>query len=378
MNNTDLRDLRRQWQRHGAPPTSTSAALERLGSTLGQSWQRCFQFGLMPSARRPSDDHVLGSENLRIRIEQREQLIRTAIPTLDYLHALIAGTGGVVILADHQGVIVHSVGDPTFLHRADRVLLRPGASWLERHRGTNAIGTALHEGRAVAVNGAEHFFEENGFLSCTASPIRGPDGRTLGVLDISSDQRSHHPHTLGLVRTSVRAIERQLFAQAETGETLKATCHPSPAGLGSMAEGLLHLDETGLITAMDTVAMGWLGLQQQDIGQIRLPQLFPMMFPLDWKAVFDQALRQGTFSLELKTLQGRSLAFRLDASGWRSRRPAANSTALVTEDEPGTTELREVSRRTVEQTLLDTHGNIAAAARRLGISRSTLYRHLKR
>jgi transcriptional regulator of acetoin/glycerol metabolism len=368
MNNTDLRDLRRQWQRHGAAPTSM--ALEQLGSTLGSSWQRCFQFGLQPSARRAAADHVLGSENLRIRIEQREQLIRTAIPTLDYLHALIAGTGGVVILADHQGVIVHSVGDADFLHRADRVLLRPGASWQERHRGTNAIGTALHEGRAVAVNGAEHFFDENGFLSCTASPIRGPDGRTLGVLDISSDQRSHHPHTLGLVRTSVRAIERQLFAQVQGPQTLRVTCHPDVAGLGSMAEGLLHLDESGLITAMDSVAMAQLGLQSQAIGQLRLPQ----WMVLDWKTVLDQALAQEVITLQPQTLQGRTLYLRIDASRFRLKKTPPPPLFETTPHLP----LRDISRLTVEQTLLDTHGNIAESARRLGISRSTLYRHLKR
>ncbi|MEX8505342.1 GAF domain-containing protein [Leptothrix ochracea] len=369
MNNTELRDLRRHWLRHGTPPEE--AVLSRLGPTLTGSWQRCFQFGLMPVARRLAEEHTLGGENLRIRIEQRDVLIRTAIPTMEYLYALIAGSGGVVVLADHHGVIVHSVGDADFLQRADRILLRPGASWLERHRGTNAIGTALHEGQSVAVNGAEHFFEENGFLTCAAAPIRGPDGRTLGVLDISSDQRSHHPHTLGLVRTSVRAIERQLFALAEETHTLRLSCHPHLAGLGSMAEGWLHLDADGLITAMDSVAMAMLDLQRNAIHQVHLAQVFVM----DWPSVRDQALRQGSSTVALSNLQGQSLYFRIDASRFRQK---ANPILPPTEAVAPLMPLRDVSQRTVEHMLLETHGNIAEAARRLGISRSTLYRYLKR
>ena len=41
------------------------------------------------------------------------------------------------------------LGDPDFVSRADRVSLMAGASWDENLRGTNAIGTALAEQRAV-------------------------------------------------------------------------------------------------------------------------------------------------------------------------------------------------------------------------------------
>ena len=120
-------------------------------------------------------DNILSGGILQSRIEQRQELIALAKPTMNYLHGLMAGSGGVILLSDHQGVIVHSVGDPQFVSKADRVLLKTGASWLEKHRGTNAIGTALIERSAVSVNGSEHFLENNGFLSCTAAPIFSPD-----------------------------------------------------------------------------------------------------------------------------------------------------------------------------------------------------------
>jgi transcriptional regulator of acetoin/glycerol metabolism len=50
-----------------------------------------------------------------------------------------------VILADAQGVLMHTLGDLDFLNKADRVALKCGATWAENQRGTNAIGTAVAE-----------------------------------------------------------------------------------------------------------------------------------------------------------------------------------------------------------------------------------------
>ena len=47
----------------------------------------------------------------------------------------------------------------------------PGACWAETERGTNAVGTALVEGKPIVVNGAEHYLRLNGFLACAAAPL---------------------------------------------------------------------------------------------------------------------------------------------------------------------------------------------------------------
>ena len=67
-------------------------------------------------------------------------------------------------------MLMHTLGSPGFVDKAERVALTCGASWHESHRGTNAIGTALAEGTAVEVHGGEHFLERNSFLTCAASP----------------------------------------------------------------------------------------------------------------------------------------------------------------------------------------------------------------
>jgi transcriptional regulator of acetoin/glycerol metabolism len=104
-----------------------------------------------------------------------------------------------VILADAQGLLLQALGDASFVDRAQRVALRPGASWHEQWRGTNAIGTALAEGSAVVVHVAEHYLERNGFLTCAAAPIADPGGQWVGALDIWRP-RGYHRHTLARAR----------------------------------------------------------------------------------------------------------------------------------------------------------------------------------
>ncbi|XLM22314.1 GAF domain-containing protein, partial [Chromobacterium piscinae] len=80
-------------------------------------------------------------------------------------------------------------GDIGFLDKAARLALAPGMDWSEAARGTNAIGTALAAADSILVRGAEHYLERNRALSCAASPLLGPQGQMLGVLDISGASR---------------------------------------------------------------------------------------------------------------------------------------------------------------------------------------------
>ena len=81
--------------------------------------------------------------------------IRTLSDTLDY--------EGVARIARDLAAGEHIALVETF---AERVALAPGASWHEQHRGTNAIGTALAEGAAVEIHGAEHFLARRTVRLC--------------------------------------------------------------------------------------------------------------------------------------------------------------------------------------------------------------------
>jgi len=260
-----LRAARTALHAHGVVPANL------LVGPVARSWQRCVERGLSPS--QPIEPIVTGSAHLRSAVERHSEMLAHARPVLDFLHEQIRDTGSLVVLADADGVLLHAQGDETFVSRAARVSLRPGACWGEAARGTNAVGTALLERAPVVVHGGEHFLDAFGFLTCSAAPILDSSGRALGVVDISGHHRARHPHTLALVRSAARMIEDRVFL-AQHAAHWRVHLHARLEGLGTVGEGLVALTEDGWIVGANAVACSWLGLGPGDVGACTVHGVF--------------------------------------------------------------------------------------------------------
>ncbi len=239
-----------------------------------RSWRRSLEAGLEPAGRLTHVPHLTESEFKRAA-NQHHELIAHAQPVMEYLHAQTRNSGSVVILSDENGLLLRVLGDPDFLTRAQRVALTTGATWQECYRGTNAIGTALAESTPVVVHGAEHYLERNSFLTCAASPLIAPDGRLLGALDISGDQRSRHPHTFSLVRAGAQMIENRLF-DARHGGSIRLRFHPLAEGINTIAEGVVALSEDGWIVGANQAALSLLGLVAADLGALSIHRVLDL------------------------------------------------------------------------------------------------------
>ncbi|MDM5071018.1 MULTISPECIES: sigma-54-dependent Fis family transcriptional regulator [Aeromonas] len=181
-------------------------------SPIQRSWQRCLHQGLLRQQSAELD--LLPQGELSARQEQHRTLIacfqRFVLPLFAQL---LAGRPCRLLLCDGEGAILAASGDDGFARHAERIFLRSGARWGEASKGTNAIGTALAEQSEVQVLGSEHFFAQHSFLSCSASPLLGPDGQLLGVLDISTDAAHHDGDMLGTVRLLAMTLENALLAR---------------------------------------------------------------------------------------------------------------------------------------------------------------------
>jgi len=239
-----------------------------LDERVARSWRRSLAAGLLPAGRLQEAEHSSGAELTRTMACNHELLAHSR-PVMEHLFEQVRHTQGMVILADKRGTLVHTLGHADFLSRADRVALSAGANWHEQQRGTNAIGTALVEASGVEIHGAEHFLERNEFLTCTAVPILSAVGDLMGVLDISGDQRSRHPHTLGLVSMASRMIENRLLVTS-CQRHIRLHLHPQLEGIGSVAEGLLVLSEDGWLVGANRAAMELLRLSRADLGALQL------------------------------------------------------------------------------------------------------------
>ena len=119
------------------------------------------------------------------------------------------------VIADAQGVLLWANGDPRALRIADGPGFLPGHLCSEPAVGTNAIGTALELDHPVQIFSAEHFNRRLHGWTCSAAPIHDPEsGELLGVLDISGDFRTGHPHSLALVSAVARVVEGELSREA--------------------------------------------------------------------------------------------------------------------------------------------------------------------
>ena len=83
----------------------------------------------------------------------------------------------------------------------------PGAFMDEKSIGTNAMGTAISENTAVQVTAKEHFISAYHNWTCSAAPIHNENGEIIGSLNLTANKDQVHPHTLGLVISTVKAIE---------------------------------------------------------------------------------------------------------------------------------------------------------------------------
>ncbi len=260
-----LRQARLHLLEHGNCPAGT------IDERVARSWRRSLEAGLLPTGRLVATENA-SAGHLRQTLAGNHDLLAHSRPVMDYLFEQVRHSQSVVVLADNRGTLMHTLGDAGFLDRAERVALACGASWHEAHRGTNAIGTALAEASGVEIHGAEHFLERNSFLTCAAAPILSATGSLMGILDISGDQRSGHPYTLGLVSTAARMIENRLVI-ASCRRNIRLHLHTQPEGIGSVAEGIVAVSSDGWIVGANRSGLAMLRLGAVDLGATPLERV---------------------------------------------------------------------------------------------------------
>lgn len=235
-----------------------------------RSWQRCAEQGLDAGSAVLAEP--MSAAELRGLHEQNETLRLLSRSELVSLRMEAKLTDSVVILTDAKGLVLDTAGSPEFAGRAAQVALRPGVAWSETSTGTNAIGTALAERRAIEVHGAEHFFEPHGILHCAASPIFDPYGKLAGVLDMSGHASAEHTHAMGLVRLAVEQIEHRFFNRAFEEMTV-VRFHRSADLLGTAREGVLVFDGEKLV-AGNRRALHLVGLDRKALRKATSEEIF--------------------------------------------------------------------------------------------------------
>lgn len=249
-----------------------------IAEAIERSWRRCLANGIDTNS--PQSLEVVTAQELALKREKNQQLLKLAQPEMETLNEQIAHTRNVVILTDDEGVILHSLGGHHFLNEEQRIALSAGASWNENHRGTNAIGTVLIEQSALTVQGAEHFMAYHHSLSCSAVPIFGGENQLIATLDVSNDFNMSQQHTLALVKMSAQMIENRLFMASHKGE-VALHFHARPEFIGTLWEGVAIFTDSGQLVAINRSGQFQLSLNTSNAASqqgIQFNNLFDVPF----------------------------------------------------------------------------------------------------
>jgi hypothetical protein len=187
-------------------PAAPEAGQPQVRSEVIESWQRSLSTvdPARPSA--PADDEGIGSR-------WAHSPLRGPVTALaDELHSITDDSGFAACVTDERGTILWVSGGRVLRRRAEQLNFAPGGRWDEEHMGTNAMSLALCTGAPSTVFSAEHLIAALHNWVCYSAPINAPDGRRLGVIDLSSSWERSHPLAMSTVRALAAAVQSQLPA----------------------------------------------------------------------------------------------------------------------------------------------------------------------
>ena len=342
----------------------------RIPPWIAQSWQRCLGMGLQPD--QAVDFEAISAQHMRRVQEASRPLVQAAQPVLAELARAIADIRYFAILTNVQGIVVDVHGPVDRQDRRAEVIARVGVDLSEKAVGTTAISAALTELQPVWLHRGEHFFQNNSVYSCAGAPVFGPDGLCAGMLDLTGIETTERPALKHLVRRSARSIENSWLLSTAHALVLRLNWPGNQPGDDS--DGLLTMDTNGLIVGANPTARQMLSLSPATHGQTLHAS---DVFASSWESLFDAASRQsGAQELPLWSgLRLQTLALRT-GNGAQPQTPARQPAAQMHSTGLASKPLKDVQTDMIREAVNKARGNVAEAARALGISRATVYRKL--
>ncbi len=249
---------------------------ELIRPIIADSWARSKQAGIDPRGKPYPFCTTKAYEERR---KKRQGVIDIAMPVMEMLLNFVHGSGFAVVLADEDGYILETVGDSDVIDAARKGNLVKGSNWKEEVAGTNAIGTTLLLGQPMQIFAAEHYWTGFHDWTCSAAPIRNPEGKVIGVLNMTGTFEKVHPHTLGMVVAAVNAIENHLRIIGAM-EKLAISDQYKNTIIESMDEGILTVDHNKLITQINAQARKILELPNENFVGLPVSSVLGVNHPL--------------------------------------------------------------------------------------------------
>ena len=362
---------------------------------LFQSWKRSLEsYRLDPG--RAAEPRILTGTELKDHQGAAESFLRIARHGVRRLHEQVCDANYVVLLTNGEGVTLDFIGNPTLDRELKRAGLYLGSCWSEEEEGTCGVGTAIIDGSPITVHKGEHFRLPNTTLTCSAAPVLDAEGRMLAILDASAlnspDDKKSQLLVLNFVRQCGVMIEDAYFLDRFKHAWI-IQMSSSREFLEVQTDYLLAIDELGNIIAANRKA------RQEVLADRKIPIAMEQVFDVRTSDIWSAA--RGGIMLPLReAITARTyFSYVRAAHGnppihtnpqFTSRPPQVGP--QVSEDDVGgfaeaaqqigdafaDSEGGDTQRIRIVAALRHHAWQVSAAARELGVSRATLYRHIER
>jgi len=324
---------------------------------ISNSWRRCMDQGMQ--THHSVAFNPVSVSHAKQTLDQNHHLIQAAKPELERLGRAIAGTQFFALITNAEGILLDVGGTIDRHDKRVTSIARVGVDLSEGAVGTTAIGAALSEKRPVWLHRGEHFFNDTSVYSCAGAPLWGSHGECIGMLDLTGVQTAERPELMHLAALSARSISNALLL-AQPHHLLLRLNWPGRL-MGKDNDGLVLLDSEGLILGANPLARDMLNLQHTSSAHAS------DVFALPWGLLFDAAESHQAMDVPL----------------WNGLQLQAKACLQHACDDFGKTTtpagpLQQIQTAMISKAIEHARGNVAQAAKALGISRATLYRKLSR
>ena len=240
-----------------------------FSSIIHQSWLRSRENKIDPNRK----NGEVSKERWGQSVLHNAELINTSLPLMNDIYQLVEGTGFMVVICDKNGRLLKTIGDEDTLKKAQTISFVEGADWSEEAVGTNAIGTCIKENMPLQVFHYEHYLKVCQEWTCSASPIRGTDGNVVGVHNVSGPYEKVHPHTLGMVLSTAKAVENLMKLQEKIrrNELMKSYLE---ATMDSLTSGIILVNQQGDIIQANKTLQDMIQLKEEDIVDKKIDHVF--------------------------------------------------------------------------------------------------------
>jgi sigma-54 dependent transcriptional regulator, acetoin dehydrogenase operon transcriptional activator AcoR len=392
---------RRRFFEDGQAPTGA------VDHAIFESWSRCLRLHNNPRSHAAFEP--VTRSRTQLALLKNRQLVKAWSDELPRLESILRSTSCAAMLTDASGVLIGASCVGRSHEEIMPVATRLGVNLSEDAVGTTAPGVAARTGKAVSVQGGEHFFDSVKAMHCAAAPIRDIRGQLAGVLDISSESIPFEFDAAAVVGLYAGAIESRLLV-AQSTDHLVVRFQVAPELLDSAMVALVGIDTSGSMVWENGVARSLLGLSaapggtlgrdpEQALGQPRsklaalpIAGASPLTLPngLTVWARSELRARDGFRGLVIGGGSEAPPSPRPSATASASDPAAPAATQSLAKDAllptlppdadlvaQATPRLRESDLNLIRSTLQSCDGNVSDAAQRLGVSRGLIYRRLR-